>query len=378
MPPKREALVQYPPARSLRLGHVAAPTNFALGAGTAGAYLSRHTAFPDKLKTGDVVAHFFTRPIFAATIVWLASCATTPAQDYPTRTIRVIIPLAAGGGGDIFTRAIADELQKAWGQSVVVENRPGGALNIGTRACAEAAPDGYTLCVLSSEPVIYNQFLFKNLPFDPDKDFEPISLLFFNTLGLVVNSALKVKTIPELVALSKAKPGTLSYGTFAFPLAYFMEKLKKETGADIVRVPFRGGGEVVNAVLSGSTPVAILALSNMISQLQSGRITGLAVNSKTRSPLFPDIPTLTEAYGAEQYPSTWFGLFAPAGTPKPIIAKLAREVARIIDDRDFRQRMFIDRAVEPSGMRLEELAGFIRDDRKRAERIVNESGLNAE
>ena len=324
------------------------------------------------------MAHFFTKPIFAATIAWLASCATTPAQDYPTRTIRVIIPLAAGGGGDIFTRAIADELQKAWGQSVVVENRPGGALNIGTRACAEAAPDGYTLCVLSSEPVIYNQFLFKNLPFDPDKDFEPISLLFFNTLALVVNSALKVKTIPDLVALSKAKPGTLSYGTFAFPLAYFMEKLKKETGADIVRVPFRGGGEVVNAVLSGSTPVAILALSNMISQLQSGRITGLAVNSKTRSPLFPDIPTLTEAYGSEQYPSTWFGLFAPAGTPKPMIAKLAREVARIIDDRDFRQRMFIDRAVEPSGMRLEELAGFIRDDRKRAERIVNESGLKAE
>ena len=204
------------------------------------------------------MAHFFTKPILAATIVWLASCATAPAQDYPTRTIRVIIPLAAGGGGDIFTRAIADELQKAWGQSVVVENRPGGALNIGTRACAEAAPDGYTLCVLSSEPVIYNQFLFKNLPFDPDKDFEPISLLFFNTLALVVNSALKVKTIPDLVALSKAKPGTLSYGTFAFPLAYFMEKLKKETGADIVRVPFRGGGEVVNAVLSGSTPVAIL------------------------------------------------------------------------------------------------------------------------
>ena len=324
------------------------------------------------------MAHFFTKPIFAATIVWLASCATALAQDYPARTIRVIIPLAAGGGGDIFTRAIADELQKAWGQSVVVENRPGGALNIGTRACAEAAPDGYTLCVLSSEPVIYNQFLFKNLPFDPDKDFEPISLLFFNTLALVVNSALNVKTIPDLVALSKAKPGTLSYGTFAFPLAYFMEKLKKETGADIVRVPFRGGGEVVNAVLSGSTPVAILALSNMISQLQSGSITGLAVNSKTRSPLFPDIPTLTEAHGSEQYPSTWFGLFAPAGTPRPIIAKLAREVARIIDDRDFRQRMFIDRAVEPSGMRLEELAGFIRDDRKRAERIVNESGLKAE
>ncbi len=144
----------------------------------------------------------------------------------------------------------------------------------------KSAPDGYTICVLSSEPVIYNQFLFKSLPFDPEKDFEPISNLFFNTLALVVNNSLKVRTIPELVALSKAKPGTLSYGTFAFPLAHFMEKLKKETGADIVRVPFRSGNEVVTAVLSGSTPVAILALSNMVPQMQSGHITALAINSK--------------------------------------------------------------------------------------------------
>jgi tripartite-type tricarboxylate transporter receptor subunit TctC len=290
----------------------------------------------------------------------------------------VIIPLGAGGGGDVFTRALADELQKAWGQPVVVENRTGGALNIGTRACAESPPDGYTICVLSSEPVVYNQFLFKSLPFDPDKDFQPIANLFFNTLALVANPSLKVRTISDLIALSKARPGTLSYGTFSFPLAHFMEKLKKETGADIVRVPFRSGSEVVTAVLSGSTPLAILALSNMVPQLQSGHITGLVVASKARSPLFPDIPTLAEARNGEEYPSTWFGLFAPAGTPKPIIAKLADEVARIVDNREFRQRMFIDRAVEPSAIRLEEFARFIRDERRMAERIVKESGLQPE
>jgi tripartite-type tricarboxylate transporter receptor subunit TctC len=316
--------------------------------------------------------------IVAVTAAWLALCAAALAQDYPTRTIRVIIPLGAGGGGDVFTRALADELQKAWGQPVVVENRTGGALNIGTRACAESPPDGYTICVLSSEPVVYNQFLFKSLPFDPDKDFQPIANLFFNTLALVANPSLKVRTISDLMALSKAKPGTLSYGTFSFPLAHFMEKLKKETGADIVRVPFRSGSEVVTAVLSGSTPVAILALSNMVPQLQSGHITGLVVASKARSPLFPDIPTLAEARNGEEYPSTWFGLFAPVGTPKPIIAKLADEVARIIDNREFRQRMFIDRAVEPSGIRLEEFARFIRDERRMAERIVKESGLQPE
>jgi tripartite-type tricarboxylate transporter receptor subunit TctC len=316
--------------------------------------------------------------IVAVTAAWLALCAAALAQDYPTRTIRVIIPLGAGGGGDVFTRALADELQKAWGQPVVVENRTGGALNIGTRACAESPPDGYTICVLSSEPVVYNQFLFKSLPFDPDKDFQPIANLFFNTLAFVANPSLKVRTISDLIALSKARPGTLSYGTFSFPLAHFMEKLKKETGADIVRVPFRSGSEVVTAVLSGSTPLAILALSNMVPQLQSGHITGLVVASKARSPLFPDIPTLAEARKGEEYPSTWFGLFAPAGTPKPIIAKLADEVARIVDNREFRQRMFIDRAVEPSGIRLEQFARFIRDERRMAERIVKESGLQPE
>ena len=320
----------------------------------------------------------FLRAIIGAIATWLAWCATAPAQDYPTRAIRVIIPLGAGGGGDVFTRALADELQKALRQPVVVENRPGGGLNIGTRACAEALPDGYTICVLSSEPIVYNQFLFKSLPFDPEKDLEPISNLFFNTLALVVNPTLKVATIPELVALANAKPGTLSYGTFSFPLAHFMEKLKKETGADIVRIPFRSGSEVVNAVLSGSTPVAILALSNMIPQLQSGHIKGVVVSAKTRSPLFPEIPTLAEARNGEDYPSTWFGLFAPAGTPKPIVAKIAGELTRIVNDRDFLKRMFVDRAVEPGGTRLEEFARFIRDERKAAERIVKESGIKPE
>jgi tripartite-type tricarboxylate transporter receptor subunit TctC len=297
-----------------------------------------------------------------------------PRPQYPVRSSRVIIPLGPGGGGDVFTRAIADELQKAWGQPVVVENRTGGALNIGARSCAEATPDGYTICVLSSEPVVYNQFLYKSLPFDPDKDFAPITNLFFNTLALVANSSLKLRTIPDLIAMSKAKPGTLSYGTFSFPLAHFMEKLKKETGADIVRVPFRSGGEVVNAVLSGTTPVALLALSNMVSQLQSGHITGLAVSAKSRAPLFPDIPTLAEVRGGEDYPSTWFGLFAPAGTPPAIVDKIAAEVARIVNEPAFRQRMFFDRAVEPGGMRQEEFARF-KEERKVAERIVQESGL---
>jgi tripartite-type tricarboxylate transporter receptor subunit TctC len=313
----------------------------------------------------------------AAASVALAAPFSAPsasAQDYPTRTVRVIIPLGAGGGGDIFTRALTDELQKRLGQTFVVENRTGGGLNIGTRACAEAAPDGYTICVLSSEPVVYNQFLYKTLPFDPEKDFEPITNLFFNTLVFAVNSDLKVKTIPELIALAKAKPGTLSYSTFSFPLVGFMDKLKKDNGIDIVRVPYRSGNEVVSALMSGATPITLLGLANMVPQLQSGKITGLAVNANARSPLFPQIPTLKEAIG-EAYPQSWFGLFAPAGTPKPIIAKLASEVAAITGNPEFHQKIYIDRAIERAVTPPDEFARFIKEDRAIAARIVKESGV---
>ena len=315
--------------------------------------------------------------VILAVAALLAVCAPAAAQDYPTRVVRIIIPLGPGGGGDVFTRALASELQAAWGQPVVVENRPGGGLLIGTRACAEAAPDGHTICVLSSEPIVYSPFLHKKLPYDPEKDFEPIVNLFFNTLALVANKSLGVKTMPELIALAKARPGTLSYATFSFPLVHFMEKLKKESGADFVRVPFRSGNEIVTAVLSGSTPVALLALSNMVPHLQSGRIVGLAVNSGTRSPLVPDVPTFAEAYG-EVYAQTWFGLFAPAGTPAPILARIARDVSRIVEEPGFRRRMFFDRGVEPAPERLADFGRFIGEDRKVAARIVAESGLQPE
>lgn len=307
-------------------------------------------------------------------VALLAWPAPAPAQDYPSRSVRIVFPLGAGGAGDVFTRALADELQKAWGQPVVVENRPGGALNIGARACAEAVPDGYTLCVMSSEPVIYNQFLFKSLPFDPEKDLQPIANLFFNTLSAVVSRELNVKTFPELIALAKAKPGTLSYATFSFPMSAFMEKLKTDTGIDIIRVPYRSGGEVVNALLGGTTPVALLALSNMVPQIQSGRIHAMAVNAPGRSPLFPDVPTIQEVFPGADYPPTWFGMFAPTGVPAPLLRKIAADVDRIVTAPAFRQRMYVERAVEPAHERLDDFAAFVRRERKSAERIAKESG----
>jgi tripartite-type tricarboxylate transporter receptor subunit TctC len=309
-----------------------------------------------------------------------AACAPAAAQDdparqdYPNKTVRVIIPLGAGGGGDIFTRALSDELQKRLGQTFIVENRTGGGLNIGTRACGEAAPDGYTICVLSSEPIVYSQFLFKSLPFNPEKDFEPITNLFFNTLAFAANNSLKVKTVDELMALAKKHPGKLSYSTFSFPLVHYMDGLKKKHGVDIVRVPYRSGNEVMTALLSGATPITLLGLSNMVSTLEAGKITVLAVNSNVRSPLFPAVPTLKEATG-ENYPQSWFGLFAPAGTPKAIVAKLHKEVVAITSDPVFKQKMYIERAVENAVDTPANFARFIHEDRAIAKRIVAESGV---
>jgi tripartite-type tricarboxylate transporter receptor subunit TctC len=318
------------------------------------------------------------RIVLAASLAGLVTLYAAPraaAQDYPTRPVRIVFPLAAGGGGDVFTRGIADELQKAWHQPVVVENRPGGGQNIGARACVEAAPDGYTICVMSSEPAVYNQFLFKTIPYDPEKDLQPIANLFFNTLAVVVNPETKVKTFAEMVAMAKQQPGKLSYATFSFPATYFMDKLNKTENIDIVKVPYRGGGEVVNALLGNTTPIAVLALSNMVAQLQSGLITPLAVVANDRSPLFPDVPTLEQARPGAGFPTTWFGLFTQASVPRPIVEKISAEIDRIMADPAFRKRMYTDRAVEPAPERLDVFAKFIRDERKLAQQMVKDSGI---
>jgi tripartite-type tricarboxylate transporter receptor subunit TctC len=297
------------------------------------------------------------------------------AQDYPTRPVKAIVAVGAGGTGDVVMRVLGEELYRRWGQPVVVENRPGGASNIGARACADAPPDGYTICMMPGEPLAYNQLLYKKLSFDPAKDFELITNVFFNTQALVTNASLNVNTVDELVALSKAKAGTLSYTAPSLPLALYLEKLKRERGADWVGIPFRGGGDTTNAVLSGSTPIAFLGMQNFISHLQAGTMRGLAVDGAQRSPLFPEIPTLAELGYRGNLTRVYFGLVAPAGTPKAIIDRIRDDVARIGNDPAFRKKQLIDRALEPILNTPEEFARFLVEDRATSERVVKEAGL---
>ena len=304
-----------------------------------------------------------------------AIAAPVAAQDnWPNRPVKAITTTSAGGTSDIFMRALGDELQKRLGQPVVIENRPGGAFNIGTRACAEAAPDGYTICIIPAEPLVFNQFLFKTLNFDPAA-LEPITQLFLIDQVLVVGASLNVRSLADLAALSKAKPGTLSYSTGAVPLVVLIERMKKDLGIDMVRVPFRGGGEAVNALLSGATPVGFYGISNVRAQLEAGLVTGLMVDSDKRSPLFPNIPTIPEATGKSFDARSYFALLAPGGTPKAVTTKLQAAVARIMAEPDFRRRHVIERGLAPVASTPDEFAAFIRKDRALAAQIVKEAGL---
>src|SRR5262245_46793124 len=317
----------------------------------------------------QVLLHTFLGVALLA-VAWPAA-----AQDYPTRPIRVIAVTSAGGTSDVFMRALGEEMHKRLGQPLIIENRPGGAFNIGARACAEAAADGYTICIIPGEPLVFNQFMFKSLGYDPVTAFAPITQLFFITQALVVSAKLEVKSLPELAALSKAKPGTLSYSTGAIPAVVFMERWKKATGADIIKVPFRGGGEAVAALLTGATPVGLYGIANMRPQLEAGSVRALAVDSDARSPLFPDIPTILEASGQLYTGKSFFGLLAPAGTPKPIIAKLNALVVRIVGEPEFRRKNLIERGLDPVAGSPEQFARLIADDRAAAAQMVKEAGL---
>jgi tripartite-type tricarboxylate transporter receptor subunit TctC len=304
----------------------------------------------------------------------LLTVSGAAAQPYPSRPVRILTSNSPGGTSDIFVRALGDELAKRWGQPVIIENRSGGGMNIAGRACADAPNDGYTICILPNETLVLNQFTFKSSPFDPEKDFEPITNAFINTQVLVVSAALNVSSLDDLAALSKAKPGTLSYSALAIPMQITMEKWKQKTGADLVSVPSRGGGDIVTGLLTGTTPVAIVGLPNFIAHIRNGTVRALAVDSDQRCPLFPDVPTLQEL-GFPNLAPVYFAFVAPAGTRKPIVEKLYADISRIGNEATFRKKRLIDIGIEPVFDRPEQLGRFLKEQRRNAARLIRESGF---
>ncbi len=297
------------------------------------------------------------------------------AQDYPTRPIRVITVNGPGGTADIILRALGEELQKRIGHPLIVEPRPGGNFTLGARACAEAPKDGYTICMLNNEALAYNQFLYKRIPYDMDRDFSPITNLMFFTTALVVNSSLKVKTLDELAGNAKANPKTLAYVVPSMHQRLFFDRFNRQHQTDIIGVPFRGGSDAVTGILSGSTPIGFFGLSSFLAYLRDGKMTGLAVDSDSRSPLVPDVPTMSELGYRENLSRVYYGLVAPAGTPRSAIDRLQTEIASVMRVPDFRKKLMIDRAIEPVANTPEEFAEFLRRDRSVSAKNVKEAGL---
>jgi tripartite-type tricarboxylate transporter receptor subunit TctC len=304
---------------------------------------------------------------------WRVATLPILAQDYPTHTIKIMTNSGAGGTFDIFARALASELQKHWGAPVIVEPRPGGNFMIAGRACAEALPDGYTLCALSGETLVYSEFLYKNVPYNPRRDFAPVTNLFFNTQVLVANAALGAKTFDELLAVAKSKP--LAFSAPAVPQRLFLERVCRQQGIEIVTIPFRGGGEAITAVLNGTTPILFSGGANFAPLIQEGTMVGLAVDSPQRSPLFPEVSTLSELGYSEKLNRNYLGLVVPAATQPTLVEQLNRKIVAIINDPAFRKQNLIERALEPIGDTSEHFARFTEDDRARFEKLVHDANI---
>lgn len=313
--------------------------------------------------------------LIAAALIAAVDLSGAAAQSYPSRPVKVVMPQTPGGISDLALRAITAELTTALGQPVIVENRPGAATNVGARACASAPPDGYTLCMLSVGTMSLNPFLYKSLPYNPDKDFAPVNLLFFIADGLMVNPSLGVNSVNELVALSKAKPATLNYAAQATSVTVFMEAWKKNTGADIQRIPYPGSNDAALAVISGQAPVGFFGVGNLLPQIQEGKIKLLAVDAAQRTPLYPSAPTFREAGYTAPTPRPWWGLFAPAGTPKPIVERIHKEVGRLLADKAFVEKNLTFRGYTPEPMSIEQFAAFLATDRALSGRLVKDAGL---
>ncbi len=294
------------------------------------------------------------------------------AQGYPNRAIHLIAPFPAGGGYDFLSRLVGAEMSKTFGQPVVVDNKAGANGNIGTDAAAKSAPDGYTLLMGGNSPLALNVGLYPKLPYDPIKDFEPISRVAIQPNLLAVHPSIPVKSVAELIQYAKANPGKLTYGSNGngSPQHLAAELLKKMAGVDIVHVPYKGAAPMGAALLAGEVSLAFNIILLPLPHVQSGRLTGLAVASSKRSPLAPNLATMSEL-GFPIDIDTWYGLLAPAGTPRDIVARLNAETVRIVNLPELKERVR-SQGIELGGSTPEEFAAFMRADIARWTKAIRE------
>jgi tripartite-type tricarboxylate transporter receptor subunit TctC len=273
--------------------------------------------------------------------LFVLSAEPAGAQDWPTRPIQIIVSSGAGGAADIVARMIGEKLAPALGQPVVVENRPGAGGHVGAASVARANPDGYTLLVSGSPTHSVGPHLFKNLAYDPMRDVPPVAMIGVAPNLLVVNSSRPVRSVADLIRLAREKPRTVTYSSAGIGTSGYLaaELLKATAGLDMSHVPYKSGPEAVTGVLSGSVDFIFFTLPSVLPQVEAGHLRALAIASATRSPLVPNVPTIAEAGFPGFDVIAWYALFAPRGTPEPVVARLSSEIERIVARDDVRAQM---------------------------------------
>ena len=301
------------------------------------------------------------------------------AADYPEKPIRLLVPAAPGGGADFVARILGVKLTEALGQTVVVENRAGASGTIAADNAAKSTADGYTLLMGQSTSVVIAPHLYKKLGYDTLRDLAPVTLVAQVPNILVVHPSVPARTVSEFIALARAQPELLNYGSSGngAPSHLAGEMFKSATGVKMVHVPYKGAGLAVNGLIAGEIQVMFAPIVAVLPQVKAGRLRALAVTSATRSAAAPELPTLAES-GLPGYEiSSWFGLFAPANTPAPVIERLYRETAKALQSPDVRER-FAREGAEPVGSSPADFTGYVRAEYAKYTRIVRDSGIKAD
>ena len=301
------------------------------------------------------------------------------AQSYPIRALRLIVPFAPGGGNDTVARSIAQQISAGLGQPVVVDNRAGAGGVIGADAAAKAAPDGYTLFLGGVGSHAVNPSLNPNLPYDPVKDFAPVSLIASAPSVLVVNQGLIARSLAELTAMAKASPGKLNYATNGNGSSSHLAMVLYETmaGVQMVHVPYKGFAPALTDILSGQVQLMFNSIVALVPQIRAGKVRALAVTSRNRSSLLPDIPTLAESGLSGYEAGSWYGILAPAGTPREIVMRLNAEIVRAVKQPELRERLAGEGA-DPIGGTPEEFSAHIRTELARMGKLIRDARIKVE
>lgn len=314
--------------------------------------------------------------VFAAAPAAAQSRSATEAADFPNRPIRIILPAPAGSGVDITARTIAQKLTEAWGQQVVVDNRPGANGIIGMEAVAKAKPDGYTLLQGFTSALTINPYVYKSLPYDTFRDYSPITQTVTNTMVLVVNPFLPVRSAKELVALGKSRPGDLVYASAGIGNLTHLagELLRVEAKIKTLHVPYKGETPGFTALVGGETAFMFIAALGVSTHIATGKLRLLATCGEKRATAFPDTPTMIESGFPKVVVTGWGGFLAPAGTPAEILQKVQRETARVLFTPEIRERLS-SLGAEPVGSNPEEFAAFVKAEAEKWSRVTREAGI---